>query len=200
MHEQEELKEGAWIKPAQALLRKKAKGVWTEKHRNVARKIFLEGGWTQKRLFHIGWSDVSACQMEEGTEKHRLYHCPEWHEARRDIPEPFRKWEQKARTSKKEWKWQRGMVAHPLSESQWNRGHFSVTKWESEKHKRWGVPMEGFKGHVATDGSLQGKTGKWELVVGQWSWIMTKRWDHCTGYMAQWKRNWRSSAPLRGRS
>ena len=62
MHEQEELKEGAWIKPAQALLRKKAKGVWTEKHRNVARKIFLEGGWTQKRLFHIGWSDVSQCQ------------------------------------------------------------------------------------------------------------------------------------------
>ena len=23
---------------------------WTAKHRNVARKIFLEGGWTQKRL------------------------------------------------------------------------------------------------------------------------------------------------------
>ena len=47
---------------------------WTEKHRNVARKIILDGGWTQKRLFDIGWSDVSkcqACQMEEGTEKHR---------------------------------------------------------------------------------------------------------------------------------
>ena len=38
-----------------------------------------------KRLFDIGWSDVSqcqACQREEGTEKHRLYHCPEWHAAR----------------------------------------------------------------------------------------------------------------------
>ena len=53
---------------------------WTEKHRNVARKIFLECGWTQRRLFDVGWTDISqcqACQEEEGTEKHRLYHCPE---------------------------------------------------------------------------------------------------------------------------
>ena len=71
---------------------------WTEKHRNVARKMFLEGRWTQKRLFDIGWSDAShcqACQMEEGTEQHRVYHCPEWHEIRREIQEAFKKWEQK---------------------------------------------------------------------------------------------------------
>ena len=57
---------------ALALLLKKTKGVWTGKYRNVARKIFLEGGWTQKRLFDIGWSDVSqcqACKTEEGTKK-----------------------------------------------------------------------------------------------------------------------------------
>ena len=69
-HEYEELKEGAWLEPALALLRKKAKGDWTVKHRNVARKIFLEGGWTQKRLFGIDWSDTSqcqACKKEEGT-------------------------------------------------------------------------------------------------------------------------------------
>ena len=60
----------------------------------------------QKRLFDIGWSDESKCQAchkKEGSEKHRLYHCPEWHEVRRGIPDAFRKWEQKARTSK-EWK------------------------------------------------------------------------------------------------
>ena len=71
-HEYEELKEGVW----------KVKENWTEKHRNVSRKIFLEGGWTQKRLFDISWSDVSqcpACRVEEGTEKHRLYHCPGWY-------------------------------------------------------------------------------------------------------------------------
>ena len=126
-HAHEELKEGAWLEPALALLRKKAKGDWTEKHRNVARKIFLEGGWTHKRLLDSGWSDVNqcqACQLEEGTEKHRLYHCPEWHEVRWEIPKPFRKCEQKARKSKKERKWQRGIVAHSIIESQWNRGHF----------------------------------------------------------------------------
>ena len=98
-HEKEELKEGTWLEPWPALARKREKGDWTEKHRHVARKIFLEGGW-----FDTGWSDNSqcqACQREEGTEKHGLCHCPEWHAVRRGIPEAFRKWEQKAKTSKK---------------------------------------------------------------------------------------------------
>ena len=101
-------------------LAKESEEVRTIKLRSVARKIFLEGGWTQKRLFDIGWSDASQCQvchMEEGTEKHRLCHCSEWHEIMREILEAFRKWEQKARTSKEEWKWQRGIVTHPLSQS-----------------------------------------------------------------------------------
>ena len=118
----------------------------------------------QKRLFDIGWSDegkCQACHKGEGTEKHRLYHSPEWYEVRREIPEAFRKWEQKAKTSKIERNWQRGIVEHPLSESPWNKGHFSMQKWEPEKDKSWGMPAEGFKGHVATDGSLTGKTGKW---------------------------------------
>ena len=103
--EYEELKEGAWLYPGLTLFRNKVKENWTEKHRHVARKIFLEGGWTQKRLFDIGCSDVSqcqACRTEEGTETHRLCHCPEWYKVRREIPEAFRKLEQKAKTSKKE--------------------------------------------------------------------------------------------------
>ena len=36
-----------------------------------------------------------------------------------------------------------------------------MRKWESEKHKSWGMPAEGFKGHDATDGSLLGSAGKW---------------------------------------
>ena len=181
-----ELKEGAWLEPGPALLRQNVKENWTEMHRNVARKIFLEGGWTQKRLFDIGWSDASqcqACQKEEGKEKHRLYHCPERYEVRQKIPDVFRKQEQKTRTSKKEWKWQRGIVEHPLSGSQWNRGHFSMRKWESEKHKSWGLPAEGFKGHVATDGSLLGNAGKWgSMWVGQWcSWTPMERWGRCMG-------------------
>ena len=113
-HECEELK-GIWLELALALLRMKTNEEWTEKHRNVARTLVLEGGWVQKKLFDIGWSDESECQachQEEGTDKHRLYHCPEWYVVRREIPEAFRKWEQTTRTSKEEWKWQRGNVAH----------------------------------------------------------------------------------------
>ena len=87
---------------------------------------------------------------------------PEWHAVRRGIPESFRKWEQKDENVDERMEVAKSIVAHPLSESQWNRGHFSVTEWESEKHKKWSMPAEGFEGHVATDGSLLGKTGKWE--------------------------------------
>ena len=99
-HENEELKE---LEPALALPRKKTREDWTEKHRNVVRKLV---GWAQKKLFDIGWSDESECQAchkAEGTENHVFYHCQEWYEIRRKIPEVFSKWEQKATTSKKEW-------------------------------------------------------------------------------------------------
>ena len=36
-----------------------------------------------------------------------------------------------------------------------------MTKWEPEKHESWSMPVEGFKGPVATNGSLLRKTGKW---------------------------------------
>ena len=58
----------------------------------------------QKKLHDIGWSDKSECQAchkEEGTEKHRLNHCPEWYEVTREIPEAFRKSEQKSESFKK---------------------------------------------------------------------------------------------------
>ena len=35
-----------------------------------------------------------------------------------------------------------------------------MTKWESEKHTSWSMPVESFEGHVATDGSLLRKAGK----------------------------------------
>ena len=36
-----------------------------------------------------------------------------------------------------------------------------MKRWESEKHKSWSMPAEGFKGHVATDCSLLLNAGKW---------------------------------------
>ena len=54
-HWYEEFQEGIRLEPALALLRKKTKEDWMEKHRNVAGRWVLEGGWVQQRLFDIGW-------------------------------------------------------------------------------------------------------------------------------------------------
>ena len=50
-HEYEELKESIWLEPVQALLRKKRKDEWTDKHRHVARKLVLDHcpGWNEVR-------------------------------------------------------------------------------------------------------------------------------------------------------
>ena len=36
-------------------------------------------------------TECQACHKEEGIEKQRLNHCPEWNEVRREMPEAFRK-------------------------------------------------------------------------------------------------------------
>ena len=65
---------------------KKTTETWTDKHR----KLVVEGGWVQIRLYDVGWSDEKKCRgcnKEEGTEKRRLYSCPCWKEVRNQIPE-----------------------------------------------------------------------------------------------------------------
>ena len=47
----------------------------------------------------------------EGDSRGRHRKAQTWYKVRREVPEAFRKWEQKAKTSKKEWKGQRGIVA-----------------------------------------------------------------------------------------
>ena len=59
----EELKEGNWLEPAVALLRKKTEEDWTEKHQNVARKLALDGGWGAEetlRNWLVGCKPVSS--------------------------------------------------------------------------------------------------------------------------------------------
>ena len=64
-HEYEELKEGIWLEPALALLREKTKEDWTEKHRSVVRKLFLEGGWAQQRL--LAQKNTGSTTAQKGT-------------------------------------------------------------------------------------------------------------------------------------
>ena len=93
-HEYEELQAGIWLEPALALLRKKTKEQLTEKHRHVAKKLVLEGGWVQKKLFDIGWSDESECQAchkEEGTEKAQTRPLPRMVRTQTGDPRIFQK-------------------------------------------------------------------------------------------------------------
>ena len=55
------------------MLRRKTNEAWTDKHRHVTRKVAVEGGWVQKRLYDISGSDEKKCRVcnkAEGTEKH----------------------------------------------------------------------------------------------------------------------------------
>ena len=117
----------------------------------------------QQRLFDTGWSDESECQA---CHKEKLYHCPEWYEVRREIPEAFQKVGTKCENLKERVEVAKGSCdASLFSESQWNRGHFSMKMWESEKHKSWSMPAEGFMDQVATDGSWLGRAAKWGACV-----------------------------------
>ena len=116
-------------------------------------------------------------------------------EIRRKIPQAFSKWEQKARTSKREWKWQRGIVAQ--------QGPLQLDKVGSQiSPKVWARQLEGFMEPCCHGRLIAGKSEEsGELVGRQWySWTVMKRWSPCLGCTAQWRQNMRSSAPSRVRS
>ena len=50
--------------------------VWKDEHRNVLRKLVVEGGWVQKRLNDIGWSDEKNFRGRGKEGRHgRSTHC-----------------------------------------------------------------------------------------------------------------------------
>ena len=102
---------------------------------------------------------------------------------------------------KKEWKWQRGIVAHPLCESQWNRRHFSMTEWSPRSTKAGVHQQRVSRVMLPLTAPCQVPLASGEHVVGQWySWTTMKRCGPCMGCTARWKQNLRSSAPSRGLS
>ena len=84
----------------------------------------------QKRLFDIGWSNESKCQAchkEEGTTIVQVG-MKSGAKSQRLSGSGSRKRELQRKGKKKKG------VTHLPSEHQRNRGHFSMNKWESEKH------------------------------------------------------------------
>ena len=71
--------------------------------------------------------------------KHRSYHCPSRREVADQIPRDLGEMGAKAKTSKKDWKWQRGVTSHPVSEGHWKKSHLTVWRWESEKAQKVGA-------------------------------------------------------------
>ena len=49
----------------------------------------------------------------------------------------------------------RGITSRPLSGSHWRRCHLPVRRLESDKHRGWSMPVEGFRELVTTDGFVR---------------------------------------------
>ena len=75
--------------------------------------------------------------MEKRPEKHRLCHYLERPEIRRGDSGGLQK--VGAKGENVEERMEMAKEVSSRSESQWNRGHFSVKEWESEKHKKAGA-------------------------------------------------------------
>ena len=51
---------------AEAILRRKTNDPWTHKHRHVMRKLVVEGGRVQKRMYDVGMSDEEVSRLRHG--------------------------------------------------------------------------------------------------------------------------------------
>ena len=67
-HEHEELKEGVW----QAVLRRKTNDVWTDKHRNVTRKLVVEGEPDSRETEELGAESQDFKERFEVAKRNRV--------------------------------------------------------------------------------------------------------------------------------
>ena len=89
---------------------------------------------------------------------------------------------------------------HPRAEVIGEKSHLSVQRWESAKHRRWGLPVEELRSHVATDDSLREVSGRVRVGGQLCSLIMTRTWVHCMGFAEPGMLSLRDSAPSGGLS
>ena len=87
--------------------------------------------------------------------KHRLYYCCAWREERNNMSDLVRFYEMKVRTSKEYWTWSGTHVVPETLQMRDNQQH-----WLSETSLEWDRKVEGFREHIAIDGSSNGVSGR----------------------------------------
>ena len=92
------------MEPINAKLRIKTSENWTPKNQHVMKKLVVEGGWAQQRLYDTEWSDEKIFQGCKEEEVRRSTDSSTVMEGTQ-IAEELGKWEQRAKTSRKYWKW-----------------------------------------------------------------------------------------------
>ena len=128
--------------------------------------------------------------MEEGTEKHRRYHCSDTNQA--GDSGGSESWSKKRERRRKSGSGKK-VSSRTLS--------VKANGIEATSASKVGVrkALQGLRGYRLLSARKSWKVAK--LVVGQWySWTMMKRPGPCMGCTAQWRRILRSSVPSRGRS
>ena len=59
-----------------------------------------------------------------------------------------------AKTSKEDWKWQRALVSYPKIIQKWKCSRPWKQKWIPDTSRDWDRRVEGFREHIAIDGSV----------------------------------------------
>ena len=89
--------------------------------------------------------------------KQRPYRCGERGEERHKMPDVVWSCEMKANSSNDDWKWQKRCVSYPNYDNyKWKSGQSWKQKWISDTSREWDRISQGFREHIAVDGSLKG--------------------------------------------
>ena len=116
----------------------------------------------KKKLYDINWATSKKCKCceAEGTENTGFFQCKESREERNNMPDAARTYEMKARSSKEDWKWQRGLMSYPQFGEHWSCSEPRKQTWISDTSRSWVRREEGFRNHIASDGSLNQASGR----------------------------------------
>ena len=126
---------------------------------------------------------VEDLTKKKARKKHGLHLCPSCREVRNQIPEQLGKREQRDKTSKDNWKWQKGITAHPLSE----QSEAKPPDCAQVGIRKASMLVAGFRDHVRCRWFSTGSSGQVARADVQWcSLITTRRWDQCMGCTERW--------------